>query len=149
MEFEFQTTVVISTSLTQALFFSYRRHHIPVFTPLPCNNITAVHTPPGLSMAFPISGLVLAGAGWDEETKNLAFSRDHRRALTLCQLRWTRRPDEGEASTSVQSGVAVPVYLHGERSELILTVHLPAPKEVPSLVWRQRGVALLAWSPPV
>lgn len=102
-------------------------------------------------MAFPITGLVLEGAGWSDAAKTLAFSRDHRKALTLCQLCWTRRPDgetegvKGDAS----SGVAVPVYLHGRRSELIVTVELPVPEDVPPLVWRQRGVAILAWGPPV
>lgn len=102
-------------------------------------------------MAFPITGLVLEGAGWSETGQTLAFSRDHRKALVLCQLCWTRRPDgeyervKGDAS----AGVAVPVYLHGRRSELIVTVELPVPEDVPPLVWRQRGVALLAWGPPV
>lgn len=106
-------------------------------------------------MAFPITGLVLEGAGWSDASNELTFSRDHRKALALCQLCWTRRPGGaaeegvGEASLSSPSGVAVPVYLHGARSELIVTVELPAPAEVPALVWRQRGVALLAWGPPV
>lgn len=102
-------------------------------------------------MAFPITGLVLEGAGWSDATKTLAFSKDHRRALALCQLCWTRRPDgANDAEDSADpSGVAVPVYLHGRRSELILTVDLPAPKEILPLVWRQRGVAILAWGPPV
>lgn len=47
------------------------------------------------------------------------------------------------------AGVSVPLYLHGARSELIVTVDLPVPKEVQAVVWRQRGVALLAWSPAV
>lgn len=101
-------------------------------------------------MAFPISGLVLEGAGWSDSTGTLVFSRDHRQALAHCQLCWTRRSEEGPVESS-QSGVrvAVPVYLHGGRSELIVTVHLPAPDEVPPRVWRQRGVAVVAWSPPV
>ena len=106
-------------------------------------------------MAFPIIGLVLEGAGWSEATKTLAFSKDHRRALARCQLWWTRRPDGAnevgdlDGPMPVPSGVAVPVYLHGRRSELILTVELPAPKDILPLVWRQRGVAILAWGPPV
>lgn len=112
---------------------------------------------PDDSVAFPISGLVLEGAGWSEATGALSFSRDHRQALTHCQLCWTRRPvgtaegSEEDPVESSQSGVqvAVPVYLHGGRSELIVTVYLPAPDEVPPMVWRQRGVAIVAWSPPV
>lgn len=106
-------------------------------------------------MAFPMSGLVLEGGGWSETNKMLTFSRDHRRALALCQLCWTRRPGgasgsgAGEAASPTHSRVAVPVYLHAGRSELIVTVELPTPVEVPPLVWRQRGVALLAWGPPV
>lgn len=102
-------------------------------------------------MTFPITGLVLEGAGWSEATKTLAFSSDHRRALTLCQLCWTRRLEGSpeDVEEDVSEGVAVPVYLHGRRSELIVTVDLPVPVDVPALVWRQRGVALLAWGPPV
>lgn len=102
-------------------------------------------------MAFPITGLVLEGAGWSETAKTLTFSRDHRKALSLCQVCWTRCPDGapkgfgGEGSPAV----AVPLYLHDRRQELIVTVELPVPENVPPLVWRQRGVALLAWSPPV
>lgn len=102
-------------------------------------------------MAFPIIGLVLEGAGWSEHSKTLSFSSDHRQALALCQLCWTRRPggdDEG-LRWGASSGVAVPLYLHGRRSELIVTVELPVPEDVPPIVWRQRGVALLAWGPPV
>lgn len=96
--------------------------------------------PSDSSMAFPITGLVLEGAGWNETAKTLAFSRDHRKVLSLCQLCWTRRPD-GDTEREKQdasSGVAVPVYLHGRRSELIVTVELPVPEDVPPLVWRQR-----------
>lgn len=102
-------------------------------------------------MAFPITGLVLEGAGWSDNAKTLAFSRDHRKALALCQLCWTRRADgENEGLRGgASSGVAVPVYLHGRRSELIVTVELPVPEDVPPYVWRQRGVAILAWGPPV
>lgn len=105
-------------------------------------------------MAFPIMGLVLEGAGWSNGDNTLTFSRDHRIALTLCQLCWTVRADEGEGAAESRSnasaaGVSVPVYLNGARSELIVTVDLPIPLEVPAVVWRQRGVALLAWSPAV
>lgn len=101
-------------------------------------------------MAFPIAGLVLEGAGWSDAAKTLAFARDHRRTLALCHLRWTRRPDgEPELRGDASSRVAVPVYLHGRRSELIVTVELPCPEDVAPVVWRQRGVALLAWGPPV
>ncbi|CAM9885321.1 unnamed protein product, partial [Hapterophycus canaliculatus] len=66
-------------------------------------------------------------------------------------LCWTRRPEGAPEGVEVDAsaGVAVPVYLHGQRSELIVTVELPVPVDVPALVWRQRGVALLAWGPPV
>lgn len=106
---------------------------------------------PDSSMAFPISGLVLEGAGWSETAEALAFSRDHRKALTLCQLCWMRRPDGEDEGVNggASSGVAVPVYLHGRRSELVVTVELSVPEDVPPLVWRQRGVAILAWEPPV
>lgn len=105
-------------------------------------------------MAFPITGLVLEGAGWSDGDNTLTFSRDHRIALTLCQLCWTVRPGEGDEaveshSDASGSGVSIPVYLNGARNELIVTVDLPVPDEVPAVVWRQRGVALLAWSPAV
>lgn len=103
-------------------------------------------------MAFPIIGLVLEGAGWSETAKTLAFSKDHRTALALCRLCWTRRPDgaaESPGGAESLPGVAVPVYLHARRSDLIVTVELPVPEDVPPFVWRQRGVALLAWGPPV
>lgn len=112
----------------------------------------------GSSLAFPISGLVLEGAGWSEIDNTLTFSRDVRTAMTLCHLRWTRRdgPEENSAEgakatcpSRSKSCVSVPVYLHGERSELILTVELPIPCETPAVMWRQRGVALLAWGPAV
>lgn len=106
----------------------------------------------GSSMAFPIIGLVLEGAGWSETAKTLAFSKDHRKALALCHLCWTRRPDgatESPGGDESLPGVSVPVYLHARRSDLIVTVELPVPEDVPPLVWRQRGVALLAWGPPV
>lgn len=102
-------------------------------------------------MAFPITGLVLEGAGWSETAKTLVFAKDHRKALPLCQVCWTRQPDgapkrvDGKGSP----GVVIPLYLHDRRQELIVTVELPVPDNVPPLVWRQRGVALLAWSPPV
>ncbi|CAM9106263.1 unnamed protein product [Ectocarpus fasciculatus] len=109
-------------------------------------------TDEGSSMAFPIIGLVLEGAGWSETAKTLAFSKDHRKALALCHLCWTRRPDgatESPGGDGSLPGVSVPVYLHARRSDLIVTVELPVPEDVPPLVWRQRGVALLAWGPPV
>lgn len=104
-------------------------------------------------MTFPVTGLVLEGAGWSDVDNTLTFPRDHRKALTLCQLCWTVREsseDEvAESSSMAYSGVSVPVYLHAGRSELIVTVDLPVPAGVPAMVWRQRGVALLAWSPAV
>lgn len=102
-------------------------------------------------MAFPITGLVLEGAGWSETAKTLVFSKNHRKALSLCQVCWTRRPDGApkEVGGEGSEGVAVPLYLHDRRQELIVTVELPVPENVPPLVWRQRGVALLAWSPAV
>lgn len=102
-------------------------------------------------MAFPITGLVLAGAGWDEASKTLAFSKNHHKALAVCQLCWTRRPDGAadDSGRGSEGAVSVPVYLHGRRSELIVTVELSVPDNVPPLVWRRRGVALLAWGPPV
>ena len=104
-------------------------------------------------MTFPITGLVLEGAGWDEAAQTLAFAKDHRKALAVCQLCWTRRPDGATEADGLERGsegaVSVPVYLHGRRSELIVTVELSVPENVSPLVWRQRGVALLAWGPPV
>lgn len=105
-------------------------------------------------MTFPITGLVLAGAGWDEEAGTLAFSTDHRRALAVGNLCWSQHSADAvehglKGSSASTTAVAVPLYLHGSRTELVVTVELPVPQQVPPLVWRQRGVALLAWSSPV
>lgn len=112
---------------------------------------------PGSSLDFPVSGLVLEGAGWSEVTKKLTFSREIKQSLALCHIRWSRRHDSEDGSQGVEGAsarisgpvVSLPVYLHGGRRELIMTVELPVPVEVPPLVWRQRGVALLAWGPVV
>ncbi|CAM9128550.1 unnamed protein product [Discosporangium mesarthrocarpum] len=105
---------------------------------------------------FPVSGLTLEGAGWSEEKGCLAFSQEHCTALPPCHLRWVEREEQGvgRARETLRDGttstwVTVPVYLHHGRSGLIIQVQLPTPADIPPVVWRQRGVALLAWSPTV
>lgn len=75
----------------------------------------------------------------------------------MCHLSWTRRdsPEDGAEGANIapdsvrESTISVPVYLHSGRSELILAVDLAIPSETSAAVWRQRGIALLAWGPVV
>lgn len=104
-----------------------------------------------VSAVFPIAGLVLDGAGWSSDTNSLEFSRQHRTALPTCLLRWslwkeTVQQDSTTEGQSERCGVRVPMYLNHNRTEFIVAVQLPAPESVPALAWRERGVALLAWT---
>ncbi|CAM9536041.1 unnamed protein product [Choristocarpus tenellus] len=101
--------------------------------------------------AFPLTGLVLEGAGWSADGDYLTISREHRTALPRCQICWARRKVNVSSNIGPASKaeVVVPVYLHDGRSDLIVAVELSIPTDIPAAIWRQRGVALLAWTPAV
>jgi dynein heavy chain 1 len=89
-----------------------------------------------------VHGMALEGAAWDcvRQELQLSSSIAHRlRNATLC---WVKK-----ASLEERTRISMPVYLNRNRSDMIFTVDVAAPlADVPSSVWSQRGLALIAWS---
>ncbi len=103
------------------------------------------------SEAFAITGVALQGAGW--ENGLLTLSTDHEQDFGTCWLFWAvMEQDTGEQQCPDKKNcisIQLPMYLAGDRMQLLSTVQAEAPLDVPIDIWYRRGVALILWNPPV
>uniref|UniRef100_A0A0G4FLJ2 Dynein heavy chain, cytoplasmic n=1 Tax=Chromera velia CCMP2878 TaxID=1169474 RepID=A0A0G4FLJ2_9ALVE len=106
--------------------------------------------------SFVLSGLTLEGADWDANEGGgkgaLALSSALSVELPPVTFRWANKTSDpvvgellkGEESESPAS-ISVPIYLNFMRTELVTSVRLRVPNNIPPAVWFQRGVSLLLW----
>ncbi len=83
-----------------------------------------------------ISGLVLEGASW--ATDKLVLNDGEVVRLNASQIRWVQADDAGREHL-----VNLPVYLNGDRSDVMFTVDLPFDSSAGALV-SMRAVCLTA-----
>jgi len=97
---------------------------------------------PSAGDSFVVSGLSMEGAGWDGHV--LTLSEAMSCMMPPVRFRWTT-----EAAKPDGDNVAleVPVYLNSTRADLLFVVKLHSSTDHHSSLWRQRGVALICWSP--
>ncbi len=104
----------------------------------------------GESEAFAVTGVALQGAGW--ENGRLTLSSDYEQAFSTCWLSWAMMEEdtvEQQLPDEKHISIQLPMYLAGDRMQLLTTVHAEAPIDVPIDIWYRRGVALIVWNPPV
>ena len=94
----------------------------------------------GSDSAFRITDLTLEGAAWDGA---LVISDDLRTSLAVTTFCWVQ--SEADAAQD-RNQARVPVYLNDTRQTLLFDIDLAAQPSVETSVWRQRGVAVIAWS---
>ena len=92
------------------------------------------------SSNHPGSGLTLEGAAWDAEAEKLVLNDGEAVHLSASQIRWVQ---EEEDATDQSDLVTLPVYLNGDRSDVMFTVDLPFDGSSASLV-AMRAVCLNA-----
>ncbi|KAF8845443.1 hypothetical protein BDN67DRAFT_1065300 [Paxillus ammoniavirescens] len=93
--------------------------------------------------AFIVDGLTLEGAAWDAEAGKLVLNNGETVHLNASQIRWVQEDEDADG----QQGnlVTLPVYLNGDRSDVMFTVDLPFDGSSASLV-AMRAVCLNARS---
>lgn len=84
-------------------------------------------------------GLVLEGASWTSD--RLTLNNGETARLNPCQIRWIQI--EESAHPPSEATVNLPVYLNGDRSDVLFTVDLPFDSAAGSLV-ATRAVCLTA-----
>ena len=94
----------------------------------------------GSDSAFRITDLTLEGAAWDGA---LVISDDLRTSLAVTTFCWVQ--SEADAAQD-RNQARMPVYLNDTRQTLLFDIDLAAQPSVETSVWRQRGVAVIAWS---
>ncbi|WWC91126.1 uncharacterized protein L201_006067 [Kwoniella dendrophila CBS 6074] len=92
----------------------------------------------GSQDSFAIQGLNLQGASWS--TDHLTLNDGKSVSLKPSQITWKRR-DEGASKTT--NLVNLPVYLNGDRSDVLFSIDLETEGETQAVV-AQRGVCLTA-----
>ncbi|KAH7883931.1 dynein heavy chain and region D6 of dynein motor-domain-containing protein [Phlebopus sp. FC_14] len=90
--------------------------------------------------AFIVDGLTLEGAAWDSETGKLVLNNGEAVHLNASQIRWVQEDEGAEEQCNL---VTLPVYLNGDRSDVMFTVNLPFDGGSASLV-AMRAVCLNA-----
>ncbi|KAI0090006.1 dynein heavy chain protein 1 [Irpex rosettiformis] len=90
--------------------------------------------------AFIVDGLVLEGASWTSDM--LILNNGDTVRLNPSQIRWVQM-DESADPTPTPSTVNLPVYLNGDRSDVMFTVDLPIDPATGSL-FATRAVCLTA-----
>ena len=87
---------------------------------------------------FICAGLVLEGANWTQE--KLLLNSGETVRLGPSQVRWVQMDESSDTSVTVAN---LPVYLNGDRSDVLFTVDLPLDSSASSLV-ATRAVCLTA-----
>ncbi|RKP08503.1 dynein heavy chain [Thamnocephalis sphaerospora] len=93
----------------------------------------------GDESGFAIVGLKIEGARWSEGCVQL--TAEPATKLNVSQIRWLRRDDSTTAPSD--TSVMLPVYLNGDRSELLFSACIPARASDRAFV-AQRGIAIVA-----
>jgi len=90
-------------------------------------------------------GLSLEGATWSN--KKLELAHDISCSLPPTKFTWRYKTEKLTEQSPNDNKINIPVYLSDTRAELLFSVDLDAPKDVPRIAWFQRGVALTVWKP--
>jgi hypothetical protein len=77
--------------------------------------------------------------------KALTLSNDISMPLPPTLFKWKHKTSDKEESASKSDTVALPVYLNDTRADILFSIDLAVPSNVPQNVWYQRGVALSVW----
>jgi len=90
---------------------------------------------------FTFVGMRMFGAKW--ENGSITIDNDDLSSpMPALRFTWIRKK---EALKDKNIYAHVPIYLDESREELIWSVHLVRPKNVPPEVWDKRGVCLTVW----
>lgn len=82
--------------------------------------------------------MTLEGAAWDADAGRLVLNDGQAVHLNASQIRWVQEDEDNE-----EDMVTLPVYLNGDRSDVMFTVNLPFEDTSASLV-AMRAVCLNA-----
>lgn len=82
--------------------------------------------------------MTLEGAAWDADAGRLVLNDGQAVHLNASQIRWVQEDEDNE-----ENMVTLPVYLNGDRSDVMFTVNLPFEDTSASLV-AMRAVCLNA-----
>jgi len=97
------------------------------------------------SMSFMVKGLYIEGATWDTaEGGQLALTDELAVPLPEARLRWVHRDSE-EYKKTIEF-LKVPVYINGNRTNLLCPFNVRPPKGVDRAVWLQRSVCITLWT---
>ncbi|KAL4068381.1 dynein heavy chain and region D6 of dynein motor-domain-containing protein [Scleroderma yunnanense] len=89
--------------------------------------------------AFIVDGLTIEGATWDAGEGKLVLNDGQAVHLNASQIRWVQEDEDDDG----ENMVTLPVYLNGDRSDVMFTVNLPFEDSSASLV-AMRAVCLNA-----
>ncbi|CEM16453.1 unnamed protein product [Vitrella brassicaformis CCMP3155] len=96
--------------------------------------------------SFIITGMAMEGAAWDANKKCLTLTEELSVELPPARFRWTRRDDPAIAHLlDPNKALTIPVYLTDVRRELVTSVRLPIPSNIPTALWIQRSATLIIW----
>eukprot|EP00455_Lapot_gusevi_P051882 TRINITY_DN782_c0_g1_i5.p1 TRINITY_DN782_c0_g1~~TRINITY_DN782_c0_g1_i5.p1 ORF type:complete len:681 (+),score=259.78 TRINITY_DN782_c0_g1_i5:468-2510(+) len=91
--------------------------------------------------SFLFTGLILYGACWQDN--KMALSSDELFALPPLRFKWLLQ----QQAVQVSSKIKFPVYQDSTRQDLLFSIELDCPDQLPPEIWSQRGVCLSVWSP--
>ena len=91
-----------------------------------------------------VEGLILQGASWNENQKQIVFSDELRHTLPLSSLKWRLKTSKPSASTTT-----IPIYINENRKQLISQVIVSTQSGILTHQWAQRSVAFILQNPMV
>jgi len=90
---------------------------------------------------FVVIGLTLEGTSFEFSKGELGAAAESSCPLPYCSFTWR------QSISDPRPRVTLPIYLNETRRDLLFSVDLSLPANVPSATYYQRGVGLTAWSP--
>merc|ERR1719229_647684 len=103
--------------------------------------------------SFIFEGVVLYGAGWDDELKCLVLTEKTSTPLPRSRLIWRNDDIDGVSKSKDWKGKApdkynlqIPVYLNATFRQLLFDIYVPVYSALPSTAWVHRAVSLSVWS---
>ena len=97
-----------------------------------------------------ITGLTLEGAGWNREKGELEIIEGLATSTPTVLLSWQKKEEGGIAPGESASGFdTMPLYLNESRLELVTSVFVRVPADIPTSIFYQRATAFTIWKAPL
>jgi len=93
--------------------------------------------------SFVLTGLTLEASKWDTQSNKLALTPLMVTPLPPTSFTWKLK---GTNTGKTGKEISIPVYLDETRKDLLFSVELAVPDNIPEVIWYQKAVAITCWS---